>query len=98
MCVAGVCSFVHPAFGEAKPAKTYKVLLVDEDNACLGPMAEAIGRKNFSESVLYSSGGRTAAEQFDPAMVADKKVAGVTAGASTPEDIISDFVQKLEAI
>ncbi len=35
-------------------------------------------------------------EQFDPAMVAGKKVAGVTAGASTPDWIIQDFVAKLE--
>jgi len=37
-------------------------------------------------------------EQFDPAMVAGKRLAGVTAGASTPEDVIARFVEKLEAI
>ncbi|HEY3245220.1 MAG TPA: 4-hydroxy-3-methylbut-2-enyl diphosphate reductase [Phycisphaerae bacterium] len=37
-------------------------------------------------------------DQFDPQMVAGKKVVGVTAGASTPEWIISDFVKKLEAM
>ena len=37
-------------------------------------------------------------EQFDPAMAEGKKVAGVTAGASTPEWVISDFVGRLEAI
>src|SRR5690606_2424706 len=34
-------------------------------------------------------------EQFKPEMVAGCKVAGLTAGASTPEDIISEFAQKL---
>ncbi len=37
-------------------------------------------------------------EQFEPRMAAGKKVAGVTAGASTPEWVIADFVSNLEAI
>jgi len=37
-------------------------------------------------------------EQFSPDMAAGKSVAGVTAGASTPESVISEFVQRLEAI
>ena len=37
-------------------------------------------------------------EQFDPRMVTGKEVAGVTAGASTPNDVIEDFVRHLEAI
>lgn len=36
-------------------------------------------------------------EQFETSMAAGKKSAGVTAGASTPEWVISDFVAKLEA-
>lgn len=36
-------------------------------------------------------------EQFEPAMVSGKKVAGVTAGASTPEWIIEEFVSHLRA-
>jgi 4-hydroxy-3-methylbut-2-enyl diphosphate reductase len=37
-------------------------------------------------------------EQFDPSMVAGKKVAGLTAGASTPEWVITEFAQKLDAL
>jgi len=37
-------------------------------------------------------------EQFQPRMAAGKKVAGVTAGASTPEWVISEFARNLEAI
>ena len=37
-------------------------------------------------------------EQFEPRMAAGKKVAGVTAGASTPEWVIGEFVRNLEAI
>ena len=34
-------------------------------------------------------------DQFDPSMVKDRKVAGVTAGASTPEWIVQAFVERL---
>lgn len=37
-------------------------------------------------------------EQFHPSMIAGKKTAGVTAGASTPEWVIADFVRHLEAL
>ncbi len=37
-------------------------------------------------------------EQFEPRMIAGKTTAGVTAGASTPEWVIQEFVEKLEAI
>ena len=37
-------------------------------------------------------------EDFQPSMVQGKTVAGVTAGASTPEWVITEFVEKLEAI
>ncbi len=36
-------------------------------------------------------------EQFDPSMIRGKIVAGVTAGASTPEWVIAEFARKLEA-
>ncbi|UCC30573.1 MAG: 4-hydroxy-3-methylbut-2-enyl diphosphate reductase [Phycisphaerales bacterium] len=37
-------------------------------------------------------------EQFEPSMVKGKQVAGVTAGASTPESVITEFVRELEAL
>ena len=37
-------------------------------------------------------------EQFDASMVDGKKVAGLTAGASTPEWVIADFAKHLEAL
>ena len=36
-------------------------------------------------------------EQFEPSMVEGKRVAGVTAGASTPDWVIDEFVKNLEA-
>ncbi|HOA75268.1 MAG TPA: hypothetical protein PKL76_17635 [Phycisphaerae bacterium] len=37
-------------------------------------------------------------DQFRPEMVAGHKVAGVTAGASTPDYIINEFAEKLRAL
>lgn len=37
-------------------------------------------------------------DQFDPSMIEGKKITGVTAGASTPEWIIQDFVNHLESL
>ena len=37
-------------------------------------------------------------DEFDPQYVEGKKVAGVTAGASTPDWLIKEFTHKLEAI
>jgi 4-hydroxy-3-methylbut-2-enyl diphosphate reductase len=37
-------------------------------------------------------------EQFDPSMIKGKKIAGLTAGASTPEWVITEFARKLEAL
>lgn len=37
-------------------------------------------------------------DQFEPRMVAGKRVAGLTAGASTPEWVIGDFVERLKAL
>ena len=37
-------------------------------------------------------------EQFDPSMVTGARVAGVTAGASTPEPVIAEFANNLEAL
>lgn len=37
-------------------------------------------------------------EQFEPRMAAGKRIAGVTAGASTPESVIAEFVEHLESL
>lgn len=34
-------------------------------------------------------------EELDKSMVSDVSVAGVTAGASTPENVIAEFVKEL---
>lgn len=37
-------------------------------------------------------------DQFDPAMVRGRTIAGVTAGASTPEWLVQEFVEKLQKV
>jgi len=37
-------------------------------------------------------------DEFEPSMAAGKKIAGVTAGASTPESVIAEFVRHLQAM
>ena len=55
--------------GEEKPFKTYNVLFLDETNDCVGPMAEAIARKAFPGSGMYTSKGTRPAEELHPGMV-----------------------------
>ncbi len=60
---------VFAVTGETKPVKTFGILFVDETNSYLSQMAEAIARKRYPESGLYSSAGLTPGEEPDPAML-----------------------------
>jgi hypothetical protein len=51
---------VYAATGEGRGPKFHRILFLDEDNSLLGPLAEAIARKNFPEFGEYHSRGRTA--------------------------------------
>jgi len=55
--------------GEAKKPKAYKILFIDKDNSCLGPMASLIAKKIVPDLGAYSFQGVSAAESLDPAMV-----------------------------
>ena len=48
--------------GQPKAPKIYRILFLDEDNSTLGPMAQAIARKNFPLWGEYSSAGRHAGD------------------------------------
>ena len=41
--------------GEGKGSKVYEVLFIDDDNSCLSQLAEAVARKLFPESGIYTS-------------------------------------------
>lgn len=51
---------VFAVTGQSRGPKFFRILFLDEDNSLLGPMAEAIARKNFPEAGEYHSRGRVA--------------------------------------
>lgn len=55
--------------GETKAPKVYRILFVDEDNSCAGPLAELIARKMFPDSGIFDSAGVEAAQSLKPEMV-----------------------------
>lgn len=59
---------VFAATGASKTPKTYRVLVLDRDNAGIGKLAEALGRKSYSSHMSFTSAGRAAAQSFDPVM------------------------------
>lgn len=54
------------ATGETKPPKVYKVLFLDQDHRCWGPLAEAMARKAYPGSGAYDSAGLTPAAASAP--------------------------------
>jgi phosphate transport system protein len=59
---------VFAATGQGKTPKTYRVLFLDRDNAGIGKLAEALGRKSYPKRMAFASAGRAAAKSFDPLM------------------------------
>jgi len=56
--------------GETKTPKVYRILFLDEDNSCLGPMAEMIAGKIYPDIGEYTSAGVHPADSPNPTMVA----------------------------
>ena len=75
---------VFAVTGEAKVAKVYRILFLDEDNCGLSLMAEGIAKKNFSDSGDYSSAGRTAGNEANVAMRDFMASRGVDLGDVVP--------------
>jgi phosphate transport system protein len=61
---------VFAVTGEAKPPKVYDVLFVDEHNAGLSKLAEAIARRDYPGSGRYNSAGWDPADAIDPSVAA----------------------------
>jgi phosphate transport system protein len=70
--------------GEPKAPKSYQILFLDEGNSTLGPMAEAIARKHFPNSGVYSSAARQAAETLDPNLGSFLESRGISSNDLTP--------------
>ena len=57
---------VFAVTGEQKAPKVYRVLFLDEDNSCLGPMALGIARKSYGTAGEFAAGGRNPAAALNP--------------------------------
>lgn len=56
--------------GETKTPKVYRILFLDEDNSCLGPMAALIADKAFHDLGQFTTAGVKPADSLDSDMVA----------------------------
>ena len=78
---------VFAATGDAKAPKVYNVLFVDEDNSCLSQIAEAIARKYFPGSGVYTSAGRRPAASLNTAMTGFMEQHGIHLGDTKPKAV-----------
>ena len=86
--------------GETKPPKVYRILFVDETNACRSQMAAAIARKAYPNSGVYSSAGRAPAKALDPRLIDFMDARGIGLDAQKPRGIeeISDSLGDFHVI
>jgi phosphate transport system protein len=77
---------VFAVTGQPKGPKFFRILFVDEDNSLLGPIAEAIARKNFPEVGEYHSRGRIAGA-LDSTSIALLQDLGIDLGSHRPQAI-----------
>jgi len=83
--------------GETKAPKTYRILFLDDDNSCLGPMAAAIAQKAFHEQGQFTTSGAQPADSLDTHMVAFMQSRSFDLGDVTPRKLensreaLSDF-------
>ncbi len=73
--------------GETKAPKVYRILFLDEDNSCLGPMAEMIAGKIFPDIGQYSSAGSHPADSLNPDMVTFMQERGFNLSTMAPQQL-----------
>ncbi len=78
---------VFAATGQTKAPKVYRILFLDEDNAALGPLAEALARKRFPNSGEYASAGKQPAQALDPRVEAFMAEHGLPVGDLKPRPL-----------
>lgn len=86
---------VFAVTGESKAPKLYRILFLDEANAGLSQMAEAIARKNFPHSGEFRSAGKRAADAIDPSLETFLLARGCEVKESTPEALDDITTQEL---
>lgn len=78
---------VFAVTGEGKAPKTYWVLVLDQDDAGVSKMAEALGNKSYPGQMAFASAGRAAAQSFDPNMSKLAAERGLDLGGKTPRTL-----------
>jgi len=91
---------VFAVTGEIKPTKTFSILFLDETNSYQSQMAEAIARKRYPGSGIYTSAGRKPAKQVDPLLVEFLEDFGVDASEIKCQgiDVIEHDLASLDVI
>lgn len=75
--------------GEAKKPKVYRILFLDEDNSCLGPMAQLIASKIYPDAGQYASAGVNPAETVNANMQAFMQERGFNLSDLAPRKLDS---------
>jgi len=75
------------ATGDTKPPKIYHVLFIDEVNGYRSQIAEAIARKNFPGSGIYTSAGRNPGTALDPGLADFLEQHGVNIDDAQPKSL-----------
>ncbi len=75
--------------GETKKPKVYRILFLDEDNSCLGPMAELIASKIYPDAGQYTSAGVHPADSLNANMVAFMETRGFNLSSLAPQKLDS---------
>ncbi len=70
--------------GESKQPKVYRILFLDDENSCLGPMAAAIADKAYHDQGQFTTAGKTPADSLDSNMVAFMQGRGFNLSEVTP--------------
>ncbi len=73
--------------GETKAPKVYRILFLDEDNSCLGPMSTLIANKIYPDIGQYYSTGVHPAENLDANMVAFMQSLGYNLSDLAPQQL-----------
>ncbi|TNF89425.1 MAG: phosphate signaling complex protein PhoU [Gammaproteobacteria bacterium] len=73
--------------GETKQPKVYRILFMDEDNSCLGPMAAAIADKAFHDLGQFTTASVQPADSLDSNMVAFMQGRGFSLSEVTPRKL-----------
>lgn len=73
--------------GETKKPKVYRILFLDQDNSCLGPMAAKIADKAYHDLGQFTTAGVEPADSLDGNMVAFMQGRGFSFAEVTPRKL-----------